>query len=204
MSIKRIVINKALIQSEAKKIYGEIYLSHEAECALREITTIERVRKHTKILNNGDVCDFIGIVMKGLVQIYHKKGKKRVSDDFATEAYPFFDIDGFVNGKPSGVEIEALEQTVYAKIDKKKLENLCEQYKDLDNLYNRILEHSLISYQDRLNLVLHLDAEEKYSHLEESRIGLTSRISSINVASFIGVTQETLCRIKAKMSDIIY
>ncbi|MBR4970429.1 MAG: hypothetical protein IKY58_01505, partial [Paludibacteraceae bacterium] len=94
--------------------------------------------------------------------------------------------------------------TVYAKIDKKKLENLCEQYKDLDNLYNRILEHSLISYQDRLNLVLHLDAEEKYSHLEESRIGLTSRISSINVASFIGVTQETLCRIKAKMSDIIY
>ncbi|MBE6330330.1 MAG: Crp/Fnr family transcriptional regulator [Paludibacteraceae bacterium] len=203
--MKRIIINKSLLQFEAKRILGDIKLSPEAENALKEITSIEKVKKHAKILSSGEVCDFIGIVMKGLVQIYHvKDGKKRVSDNFATEGYPFFDIDGYINGKPSSVEIEALEATVFAKIDKKKFESLCEEYEDLDDLYTKILEHEMISSHERLNSVLHHDAEEKYSYLDESRNGLTARISSINVASFIGVTQETLCRIKAKMTDTLY
>ena len=74
----------------------------------------------------------------------------------------------------------------------------------MNDLYTKILEHEMISSHERLNSVLHYDAEEKYSYLDESRNGLTARISSINVASFIGVTQETLCRIKAKMTDTLY
>ena len=123
--MKRIIINKTLLQFEAKRILGDITLSPEAERALKEITTIEKVKKHAKILVPGEVCDFIGIVMKGLIQVFHyKEDKKRVSDNFATEGYPFFDIDGYINNQPSSVEIEALEASVFAKIDKKRFEAL--------------------------------------------------------------------------------
>lgn len=203
--MKRVIINKNLLQFEARRILGEIQLTAESESALREITTIEKVKKRTKILVPGEVCDFIGIVMKGMIQIHHRKsGNKKVTDDFATEGYPFFDVDGYIDEKPSKVTIEALESTVYAKIDKKKFINLCERYADLEDLSNKILEYTLISNHERLNSVLHHDAEEKFNYLDESRNGLTSRISSINVASFIGVTQETLCRVKSKMTDTLY
>jgi hypothetical protein len=51
--------------------------------------------------------------------------------------------------------------------------------------------------------VLNDTAEEKYENLEKRMPGLTARISAINVASYIGVTQETLCRIKSKEEEFL-
>ncbi|MEE3483545.1 MAG: Crp/Fnr family transcriptional regulator [Bacteroidales bacterium] len=201
--MKKVVVNKRLILAEIEHILGRIELSVETKRQLNAIVTQEKVKKHDLILKPGEVCDFLGVVQKGIIQVFHYKDKKLISDYFATEGYGFFDIESFFTGKPSYATIEALEPTVYVKIDRIKFLELCDKNEELNSVYQKILEFALILCHDRLDSVLNDSAEDKYENLEKRIPGLTSRISAINVASYIGVTQETLCRIKSKQEDFL-
>ena len=202
--MKKVVVNKRLISAEIEHILGKFELSIDTKRKLNAIAVQEKIRKHDFILKPGEVCDFFGVVQKGIVQIYHYKDKKMVSDFFGTEGYGFFDIESFITGAPSQAYIEALEATVYVKIDRKKFIALCDENEEINALYQKILEFALILGHDRLDSVLNDTAEDKYENLERRIPGLASRISAINVASYIGVTQETLCRIKSRQEDFFF
>ncbi|MBO4529393.1 MAG: cyclic nucleotide-binding domain-containing protein [Paludibacteraceae bacterium] len=201
--MKKVVINKRLVSAEIEHVLGHIELSIETKRKLNSILVQEKVKKHDLILKPGDVCDFWGVVQKGMVQVYHYKNKKLISDFFATEGYGFFDIESFVTGKPTEATIEALEPTVYVKMDRAKFLKLCDEEEELNTIYQKVLEFTLILCHNRLDSVLNDSAEDKYENLEKRIPGLASRISAINVASYIGVTQETLCRIKSKQEDFL-
>ncbi len=182
---------------------GRTDLSLDAKRKLNSITVQEKVRKHDLILKEGEVCDFLGVVQKGVVQVFHHKGGKLISDFFGIEGSGFFDVESFFTGCPAKSSIKALEPTVYVKIDRKKFIALCDENEELNMLYQKMLEYAVILCHDRLDSVLNESAEEKYESLERRIPGLTSRISAINVASYIGVTQETLCRIKSKEEEFL-
>ncbi len=201
--MKKVVLNKRLIMAEIDRVLGGMELSLDAKRKINAICTQEKVKKHETILEEGQVCDFLGIVQKGVVQVYHSKDEKVVSDFFGTEGYGFFDIESFLTGAPSKSVIKALEPTVYIKIERKDLMKLCDESAEINTIYQKILEFSLIFCHNRLDSVLNETAEEKYESLEKRMPGLISRISAINVASYIGVTQETLCRIKSKEEEFL-
>lgn len=196
--MKRIIINKKLVADEIQRFLGPVDLNDETMTKLFKIATIDKVKKHAMILTPGDSSDYIGLVLKGMVQIYHYLDNKLVSDFFAGEGCGFFDVGSFLNDAPSNVSIEALEPSVIAKFDKKQFLELCAEDDRIDHIYQKILQYGIIMSNQRLDSLLHDSAEDKYISLENRMPGLTSRISSINISSYIGVTQETLCRIKSK------
>ncbi|MCQ2232194.1 MAG: Crp/Fnr family transcriptional regulator [Paludibacteraceae bacterium] len=201
--MKRIVINKPLVLSEAQRVYGSIDINEEVLGQIMQYATIEKAKKHEIILNAGEVSDFFGFVLKGMVQTYYYKNNKLITDYFASEGYGFFEVNSFITGEPSQSFIEALEPTVYAKIPKEKFVELADSDLKIDSLHRRIMRHAVKTSSDRLNSILHETAEQKYANLEHRIPGLTSRVSAINIASYIGVTQETLCRIKSKQGMFI-
>lgn len=196
--MKRIVINKPLVLSEAQRVYGSIDINEEVLGQIMQYATIEKAKKHEIILNAGEVSDFFGFVLKGMVQTYYYKNNKLITDYFASEGYGFFEVNSFITGEPSQSFIEALEPTVYAKIPKEKFVELADSDLKIDSLHRQIMRHAVKTSSERLNSILHETAEQKYANLEHRIPGLTSRVSAINIASYIGVTQETLCRIKSK------
>lgn len=201
--MKRVVINKSLVASEMQRYVGPIDLNEEMLNKLMQVSSIEKIKKHEVFLKPGDKSDYIGVVLKGMVQIYHYiNGNKLVSDFFASEGCGFFDSNSFVTGEPSQCYFEALEPTVVAKFDRKELLEAAKTDPMLDYLYYKVLQYAIKSTNEHLNSILHDTAEEKYTNLEKRIPGLTARISSINIASYIGVTQETLCRIKSKQDTI--
>ena len=200
--MKRIIINKNLVTSEIQRYVGPIDLSEESFTKLLKISTIEKIKKHDLFLKPGDFNDYMGVVLKGMVQIYHYQKNKLVSDFFAGEGCGFFDIHSFLMGTPSEVFFEALEPTVIAKFNRKKFLEEGEKDPEIDLIYRRILQYAITMSNERLNSILHDSAGEKYVNLESRIPGLTSRVSSINIASYIGVTQETLCRIKSKQEGL--
>lgn len=200
--MKRIIINKNLVTSEIQRYVGPIDLSEESFSKLLKISTIEKIKKHDLFLKPGDFNDYMGVVLKGMVQIYHYDKNKLVSDFFAGEGCGFFDTHSFLLGKPSEAYFEALEPTVIAKFNRKKFLEEGEKDPEIDLIYRRVLQYAITMSNERLNSILHDSAEEKYVNLESRIPGLTSRVSSINIASYIGVTQETLCRIKSKQEGI--
>lgn len=201
--MKRIVINKPLVLSEAQRVYGSIDINEEVLGQIMQYATIEKAKKHEIILNAGEVSDFFGFVLKGMVQTYYYKNNKLITDYFASEGYGFFEVNSFITGEPSQSFIEALEPTVYAKIPKEKFVELADSDLKIDSLHRKIMRHAVKTSSDRLNSILHETAEQKYANLEHRIPGLTSRVSAINIASYIGVTQETLCRIKSKQGMFI-
>lgn len=196
--MKRIIINKKLVADEIRRFLGPVDMSDEVLSKLFKIATIDKVKKHAIILAPGGQCDYLGLVLKGMVQIYHYLDDKLVSDFFAGEGCGFFDVDSFLTKQPAEVTIEALEPTVVAKFDREKFFQLCNEDPRIDLIYRKILQYGISLSNNRLDSLLHESAEEKYVSLEDRMPGLTSRISSINISSYIGVTQETLCRIKSK------
>lgn len=201
--MKRIVINKPLVLSEAQRVYGSIDINEEVLGQIMQYATIEKAKKHEIILNEGEVSDFFGFVLKGMIQTYYYKNDKLITDYFASEGYGFFEVNSFITGEPSQSFIEALEPTVYAKIPKEKFVELADSDLKIDSLHRKIMRHAVKTSSDRLNSILHETAEQKYANLEHRIPGLTSRVSAINIASYIGVTQETLCRIKSKQGMFI-
>lgn len=201
--MKRIVINKPLVLSEAQRVYGSIDINEDVLGQIMQYATIEKAKKHEIILNAGEVSDFVGFVLKGMVQTYYYKNNKLITDYFASEGYGFFEVNSFITGEPCQSFIEALEPTVYAKIPKEKFVELADSDLKIDSLHRKIMRHAVKTSSDRLNSILHETAEQKYANLEHRIPGLTSRVSAINIASYIGVTQETLCRIKSKQGMFI-
>lgn len=201
--MKRIVINKPLVLSEAQRVYGSIDINEEVLGQIMQYATIEKAKKHEIILNAGEVSDFFGFVLKGMIQTYYYKNNKLITDYFASEGYGFFEVNSFITGEPSQSFIEALEPTVYAKIPKEKFVELADSDLKIDSIHRKIMRHAVKTSSERLNSILHETAEQKYANLEHRIPGLTSRVSAINIASYIGVTQETLCRIKSKQGMFI-
>lgn len=201
--MKRIVINKPLIISETQRVYGDMNINEEFLNQVMQYATIEKYKKHEIILKEGDVCDFFGYVLKGIVQTYRYHDEKLVTDYFASEGYGFFEVNSFITGEPSKSTIEALEPTVIAKIPKQTLIDLSDKDLKVDLIHRKIMRHAVKTSGERLNSILHETAEQKYANLEHRIPGLTSRVSAINIASYIGVTQETLCRIKSKQGIFI-
>ncbi len=201
--MKRIVINKPLVISETQRVYGSTDINEEILSQLMSYGTIEKAKKHEIILNAGEVSDYFGFVLKGMVQTYYYKENKLITDYFASEGYGFFEVNSYITGEPSKSYIEALEPTVYAKIPKSKFVEMSDLDIKIDSLHRKIMKHAIKSSSERLNSILHETAEQKYANLEHRIPGLTSRVSAINIASYIGVTQETLCRIKSKQGLFI-
>ncbi len=201
--MKRIIINKKLVLDEVQRLIGPVDVTEDTLNDLLKIATIQKVKKHEMILSPGENGEFFGIVLKGMVQLYHYQDNKLVSDYFATEGGGFFETYSFLNGVPSDSYIEALEPSIIAKFERKIFVDHDEENPIYDMFYRRILQFAIKGSNERLNSILHESAEEKYVNLENRIPGLTSRVSAINIASFIGVTQETLCRIKSKQGDLI-
>lgn len=201
--MKRVVINKSLVASNFQRYVGPIDLNEETLNKLIQLSTIEKIKKHEIFLKPGEKSDYIGVVLKGMVQIFHyNKSNKMVSDFFASEGCGFFDATSFMTGEPTNCYFKALEPAVIAKFDRETFLAEAEKDSTIDAIYAKVLEYAIKSTNERLNSILHDTAEEKYTNLEKRIPGLTSRISSINIASYIGVTQETLCRIKSKQDSL--
>ena len=81
--MKRIIINKKLVADEIQRFLGPVDLSEEVLAKLFKIATIDKMKKHTLILSPGEQNDYIGLVLKGMIQIYHYLDNKLVSDFWA-------------------------------------------------------------------------------------------------------------------------
>jgi len=77
--MKRIIINKKLVADEIRRFLGPVDLSDEVLSKLFKIATIDKVKKHNIILAPGAHCDYLGLVLKGMIQIYHYLDNKLVS-----------------------------------------------------------------------------------------------------------------------------
>src|SRR5919202_2100478 len=159
--------------------------------------TPKKLRKRQYLLQEGDVCNRLAFVEKGALYSYSidAKGVQHVIQ-FAFEGWWIADLYSFFTRTPSKLNIEALEESELLLLEREQHQKLLQEVPKYET-YTRILyQNAYVALQQRIEGTLGLSAEEKYSRLMEQHPAILHRVPLHLIASYLGVTPETLSRIR--------
>ena len=148
------------------------------------------------ILKEGEICRHIYWVVKGLVRQYYYKNKKELTEYMATENSIFMSIESLFKEEPSHQNIHALEPTIIYALPKKDLEAVAIKCVNIQMLYRKILEESLIISQRHADMLRFESAQDRYQKLMKRYPQLVLRAPLVYIASYLQMTPETLSRVR--------
>ena len=172
-----------------------------------ELDTMERLlvpMRYSKgdiILKEGDTCKYIYFISKGLVRQFYFKNGREVTEYLTYENNIVMCIESLFKQQPTRLQIEALETTILYGLPRVELEQASVKNVNIEILYRKILEESLIISQIHADLVRFETAQERYRRLMQLQPELFLRAPLVYIASYLQMTPETLSRVRASAVD---
>lgn len=171
-------------------------MTHEELDILEEILVPRKYPKGARILDEGEVCQSIYWIVKGLVRQFYFKNNKELTEYMATENTICMSIESLFHETPSHQIIQALEPTVLFEIPMHELEAAAIKSVNIQMLFRKILEESLIISQQRADMLRFESAQDRYQKLVKSAPQLVLRAPLVYIASYLQMTPETLSRVR--------
>ncbi|MBH8557599.1 Crp/Fnr family transcriptional regulator [Hymenobacter negativus] len=184
----------------------EKYLLSKAAFTAGELQQIEaasvlrKLRKRQFLLQEGEVWAYYAFVASGCLRTYtvDAKGAEHILN-FAVENWWTGDLQSLESGQPSGYNIDAVEDSTVVLIKHEQFEHLRQQIPALHEMVNGLLHRSFLVAQARIQTVISYSAEEKYRAFLQQYPAFALRIPQHMVASYLGMTTETLSRIRRNL-----
>ena len=120
---------------------------------------------------------------------------------FAPEGWWIDDMYSSVTGEPSETNIDALEDTELLLLTAHSREELLRRAPVFERFFRLLLQRSFIALQRRLKENIIQTAEEKYKNFISLYPNIAQRVPQHNIASFLGITPESLSRIRKQMAE---
>ena len=171
-------------------------MTHDELDILEEILVPMKFAKGARILDEGEVCQSIYWIVKGLVRQFYFKNGKELTEYMATENTICMSIESLFHETPSHQIIQALEPTIIFGIPMHELEAAAIKSVNIQMLYRKILEESLIISQQRADMLRFESAQDRYQKLVKSSPQLVLRAPLVYIASYLQMTPETLSRVR--------
>ncbi|MDZ7691992.1 MAG: Crp/Fnr family transcriptional regulator [Balneolaceae bacterium] len=161
----------------------------------------KRMLKRQFLLQEGDVCRQLTFVEKGALYSYSvdSKGNQHVLR-FAFDGWWIADLQSFFTGNPSTLNIEVLEDSELLVLDRRNHEKLLQEIPVYERYHRIILQNAYVALQQRVENALGLTAEEKYARLIEYSPEFMNRVPLNLVASYLGISPETLSRVRSNFT----
>ena len=152
--------------------------------------------KSTLLVSEGQYADKSYFIIKGCARAYYIKDGKDITDWFAFENDFINSINSFFENIPSPHFIELLEPTTFLEISRADIFQLAEKYHDFDTLLRVIATKTMLALSKRIFSIQFEHARQKYENLLNIRPDITQRVPLMHIASYMGITLETLSRIR--------
>jgi CRP-like cAMP-binding protein len=162
----------------------------------------KKLRKRQYLLQEGDVCRYTVFVEKGLLRSFtvDEKGAEHILQ-FAFEGWWMADLYSFLTNEPSPFHMDAIEDSELLMIDRESWDDLLEKVPTLERYFRILIQNNLIATQRRLIGAMSETAEEKYIKLTQTFPECIQRVPQHMIASYLGMTRETLSRTRGQMTN---
>ncbi|SFF91633.1 Crp/Fnr family transcriptional regulator [Prevotella sp. KH2C16] len=171
-------------------------MTHDELDLLESILVPHKYLKGQMILSEGDIDKDIMYIAKGMTRQFYFKNGKELTEHIATEGGIVMCIESLFREKPTEIQVEALEQTWIYSLPKDKLEQVALHNSNIQILYRKILEESLILSQVHADLVRFETAQDRYQKLCKLMPQVILRAPLVYIASYLQMTPETLSRVR--------
>lgn len=186
-------MHEVLIQS----VRSRINIPDDAIDQIKTRLVPKKARKRQFLLNAGDVCQHMIFVERGLLRSFSddSSGNEHTMQ-FAMEGWWISDMASFFSGEQSKYNIEALEESELLLLSKQAMDEVPQ----IQRYFLDLMQKHIIALQRRINVVQSMSAEETYLKLMEVNPHLINRASQQHIASYLGITPETLSRVRRQVS----
>lgn len=172
-------------------------MTHDELDILESVLVPMRFAKGETILREGEVCRNIYYIEKGLVRQFYFKKDKDITENMAVEGSIVMCIESLFKEEPTLLQIKAIEPAIIYALPKAKLEQVALHNVNIQILYRKILEESLIQSQIHADMVRFETAKNRYLRLYKMSPKLILRAPMVYIASYLQMTPETLSRVRA-------
>jgi CRP-like cAMP-binding protein len=171
-------------------------MTHDELDTLESILVPMKFAKGDMILKEGEICRDIYYIDKGLIRQFYFKKDKEVTEHLGVDRTIFMCIESLFKESPTRLQVEALENTFIYALPKQNLEIVALHNVNIQILYRKILEESLIISQVHADLVRFETAQERYKKMCKLNPQVVLRAPLLYIANYLQMTPETLSRVR--------
>jgi CRP-like cAMP-binding protein len=160
---------------------------------------VRRTKRNELLLQAGEVCPHIYFVNSGCLRVYMMDVEGRESTRFLIfengfgTAFPSFTLQ-----EPSLAYIQSIEPSEVLYLSLHDFRDLLDNFPGWERLYRIKLEMDYIASIKRIESLITMDAKQRYNLLMDTHPRVIQRLPSRIVADYLGISQETLSRLKSK------
>lgn len=155
------------------------------------------VPKDHFLIREHEVGDYIFFIKKGIARIYYYKNGKEITEWIAMDEQFFLSIISFFERTPSRLIIHVIEPSEVMGIHYNDMTRLAAEYHEIETLFRKMMSKSLILSQYRMDSIQFETAQQRYDKILKNSPQFIQRVPLSYIASFLGVTMETLSRIRS-------
>jgi CRP-like cAMP-binding protein len=177
--------------------------SDDEIATIKSLAIPKRLKKKQYLLRQGSVCRFHTFVCSGCLRSY------RIDDNGNEHIFNLSPANHWVSDRvslvtetPSEEFIDALEDSAVIQLSVNSFKTLLKDIPNFDTLNTKIIIDECSTSRDRIYMMLSHQAEERYRQFIQCFPQLHNRIPMFMIASYLGVTRETLTRIRSNMIDL--
>lgn len=171
-------------------------LTSECKSDLKNSSRIITLERESIIVKEGQLADKTYFIAQGSTRAFYLKKGKDITDWFAFENDFISSINSFFLNVPSPHFIEILEKSTLLEISREQVLSLSDKYREFDRLSKLVVTKTMLQQQQRIVSIQFETAQQKYDNMLKIRPDITQRIPLTHIASYLGITLETLSRIR--------
>lgn len=193
--MKEPIVDKRDIARELARKYST--MTHDELDILESVLVPMKFAKGEMILKEGEICKNIYYIERGLVRQFYFKNDKELTEHLGVDHTIFMCIESLFKEEPTHLQVQAIEPTLVFALPKAKLEEVALHNVNIQILYRKILEESLIISQIHADLLRFESAQNRYKRLCKMSPQVVLRAPLVYIASYLQMTPETLSRVRS-------
>lgn len=196
-----------MLQNHTMKDFNKLLQEHFGQLKNQELAIIhsyfheEKLQKNDFFTKSDKICDKLSIVKLGILRVYTLSDGKEITQWISTENFLITEVIGFFFDQPNRWTIQAFTDTELLTITKTNYLKLCKEFPKWNEIEKRLIVKCFAMIEDRVFTHLSMTAEERYDLYFEQNRELFNQVPLQYIASVLGMTAETLSRIRKRQTE---